>query len=266
MPTTKRKIVRKKVGKTLRDIDDIICLLRDANSDDIPVFVARDLEKLPPVLFDHIDVTRLLKDIVKLQLDINMIKEEYATVENINILKGEVEMLKNASLVNNYRRNVNQRRGAYLIDSFKCHSGPMVLPPMGYDGIIQVNEQIDPSLREPIYRDMGDKINLTEADIVAVQETWLLPHDLAYLRSIDNDFAFTDDDLMASIIESHNVELVFMLGDHNAHPGESFATELLNFCFEQSWSSVDMALLVSDSHTFVSDAHGCRRWLYAGAL
>jgi hypothetical protein len=52
-----------------------------------------------------------------------------------------------------------------------------------------------------------------------------------------------------------------MLGDYNAHPGESFANELLTFCTEQSWSCVDLELLPSDSHTFVSDAHGCQRWL-----
>ncbi|CAG4973284.1 unnamed protein product [Colias eurytheme] len=66
---------------------------------------------------------------------------------------------------------------------------------------------------------------------------------------------------MTAIIDSHNVQSVFMLGDYNAHPGESFATELLTFCAEQSWSCVDLELMPADSHTFVSDAHGCRRWL-----
>lgn len=29
------------------------------------------------------------------------------------------------------------------------------------------------------------------ADIVALQETWLLPHDLAFLGTVDDDFGFT---------------------------------------------------------------------------
>ncbi|XP_045506381.1 uncharacterized protein LOC123702662 [Colias croceus] len=173
------------------------------------------------------------------------------------------------------------------------------------------------------------------ADVVALQETWLMPHDLGFLAAIDDDFACTgtsavdtsagvlrgrsyggvallwrkvafptvtvvkcnsvrlaaikielsdrsilifsvymptesNENLvefteclseMTAIIDSHNVQSVFMLGDYNAHPGESFATELLTFCAEQSWSCVDLELMPADSHTFVSDAHGCRRWL-----
>ncbi|XP_045502143.1 uncharacterized protein LOC123699266 [Colias croceus] len=173
------------------------------------------------------------------------------------------------------------------------------------------------------------------ADVVALQETWLMPHDLGFLAAIDDDFACTgtsavdtsagvlrgrpyggvallwrkvafptvtvvkcnsvrlaaikielsdrsilifsvymptesNENLvefteclseMTAIIDSHNVQSVFMLGDYNAHPGESFATELLTFCAEQSWSCVDLELMPVDSHTFVSDAHGCRRWL-----
>lgn len=54
VPTKKRKIVRKKDnrkkdGKSLKELDDIICLLRDTHSEDIPLFTARALEKLPPV-------------------------------------------------------------------------------------------------------------------------------------------------------------------------------------------------------------------------
>ncbi|XP_022823639.1 uncharacterized protein LOC111354417 [Spodoptera litura] len=81
-------------------------------------------------------------------------------------------------------------------------------------------------------------------------------------ESNDNLVEFTEClSEMTAIIDSHNVESVFMLGDFNAHPGESFAIELLTFCEEQSWSCVDLELMPSDSHTFVSDSHGCRRWL-----
>lgn len=130
LPKKRRKITRKKEGKSIRDIDDIICLLRVTDSEDIPVFVARDLEKLPPVLFDHIDVTRLLKDIVKLQEELKGIKKGYASIEGFKELKYEIEMLKETVSVNNYPVNVNKRRGACIIDSFECNSGPKGLPPM----------------------------------------------------------------------------------------------------------------------------------------
>lgn len=66
VPNSKRK-VRKSKGKTVRDIDDIICLLKITDPELVPIFVARDLRKLPPVTFDHIDVTTLLKDIMVLK-------------------------------------------------------------------------------------------------------------------------------------------------------------------------------------------------------
>ncbi|XP_045502142.1 uncharacterized protein LOC123699265 [Colias croceus] len=124
LSTTKRKITRKKAGKNIRDIDDIICLIRDTDSEDIPVFVARDLEKLPPVLFDHVDVTRLLKDIVKLRQDLDMMKEDYATVKQMDQLRSEVQYLSSGW------RNVNTKRGAYVarLTSYECDSGPMGLP------------------------------------------------------------------------------------------------------------------------------------------
>lgn len=43
-----RKIIRKRKGKEERNIDDIICVLKSVDPDKIPIFVARELEKLPP--------------------------------------------------------------------------------------------------------------------------------------------------------------------------------------------------------------------------
>lgn len=172
------------------------------------------------------------------------------------------------------------------------------------------------------------------ADIIALQETWLMPHELPTLGNLDKDFCATSksamdpgillrgrpyggvailwrksvfpcvsvitcrsvrlvaikvdlcdrsflvlcvymptdssDNLiefvdclgeMSAIIENNNTESVFILGDFNAHPGELFCNELLNFCCDQKWDCVDMSLLPSDTYTFISEAHGCRRWL-----
>ncbi|XP_073947099.1 uncharacterized protein [Choristoneura fumiferana] len=173
------------------------------------------------------------------------------------------------------------------------------------------------------------------AGIIALQETWLMEHDISFLSTINDEFAFTGKSAIDSsvqllrgrphggvallwkkalfpcvsviqcksvrlvaiklilndrpvivmsvympsdsavnlsefteclgeiysIVESNDVESVFVLGDFNAHPGESFYLELLNFCNEQTLTCVDMDLLPSDTYTYVSDAHGCRRWL-----
>ncbi|KAG7294937.1 hypothetical protein JYU34_022671 [Plutella xylostella] len=66
-----------------------------------------------------------------------------------------------------------------------------------------------------------------------------------------------------AIIESDNIETVFVLGDFNAHPHEPFHRELSDFCGDQSWVCADIEKLGIDSgsYTFVSEAHGCRRWL-----
>lgn len=72
LKTTKQ---RKRSSKLLRDIDDIICLLKETNPLEIPIFAARDLQKLPSMLFDHVDVTRILKDLVKMRSDIDKLQQ-----------------------------------------------------------------------------------------------------------------------------------------------------------------------------------------------
>lgn len=173
------------------------------------------------------------------------------------------------------------------------------------------------------------------ADIIALQETWLLQHDIPLLGTIDADFAYAGNtavDLSAgvlrgrpyggvallwrkslfpcvsliqcksvrligikvsmsersmiifsvymptderdnmtelidclgeicAIIDSEDVDLVYLLGDYNAHPDMPFYNELKTFCSEQQLSVVDSELLPADSYTYVSDSHGCRRWL-----
>ena len=52
---------------TKKSIQDIITLLKETDTDDVSIFVARDLNKLPPVTFDHVDVPSLLNDIAVLK-------------------------------------------------------------------------------------------------------------------------------------------------------------------------------------------------------
>ncbi|KPJ19880.1 hypothetical protein RR48_02308 [Papilio machaon] len=81
--TTSRKVNRKGEGKNKRDMEDILCVIKETDPDLVPIFVARDLQRLPPVTFDHVDVTRLLRDIIKLQDNVLFIKENYATKEMV---------------------------------------------------------------------------------------------------------------------------------------------------------------------------------------
>ncbi|XP_072941911.1 uncharacterized protein [Epargyreus clarus] len=175
------------------------------------------------------------------------------------------------------------------------------------------------------------------SDVVALQETWLLPHDLPYLCAVHKDFACTGtsavdtgagvlrgrpyggvallwrksafstvsvvkcnnrrlcaikckireltmlifsvymptdctDNLpdftdclseINAVIEDSGIGIVFMLGDFNAHPGELFFKEMQQFCTEQKWLCADYDFMQNngESYTYISDAHGCTRWL-----
>ncbi|XP_026729527.1 uncharacterized protein LOC113495128 [Trichoplusia ni] len=99
VPTTKRKIQRKRDGKAKRDIDDIICLLKETDPELIPIFVARDLQILPPVLFDHLDCTRLLKELQLMKREITDLKEskeQYVTTQQLESVKNDIKHLKSS--------------------------------------------------------------------------------------------------------------------------------------------------------------------------
>ncbi|KPJ09385.1 hypothetical protein RR48_08836 [Papilio machaon] len=98
-------------------MDDIIGLMKSTDPDILPVYVAKQLEKLPPITFDHLDCTALLKDLVRLKSDIESIKETYATNKQVDELKLEINNLKYASILPTPLCNVNSKRGAWNMDS-----------------------------------------------------------------------------------------------------------------------------------------------------
>ncbi|CAF4893948.1 unnamed protein product [Pieris macdunnoughi] len=104
---------RKGEGKSKRDMEDILCVIKETDPDLIPIFVARDLHRLPPVTFDHVDVTRLLRDIIKLQDNVLFIKENYATKEMV--------LSRTSGMYG------NKKREAAIQDSFECNSDPIGL-------------------------------------------------------------------------------------------------------------------------------------------
>lgn len=113
--TTLRNVSRRK-NKEQKDVEDMICAMKNTEPDNTPIFVAWQLHKLPPVTFNSLDATKMLKDILLLQTEMKSIKESYATNDQLNCLRSEVDNMKFASLVN-IENNVNNRRGAYLLDS-----------------------------------------------------------------------------------------------------------------------------------------------------
>lgn len=80
---TKLKLISRRKQKKEKDLEDMLMVLKTAEPDQLPIFVAYNLEKLPPVCFDHVDVTKLLKDLVLLREDINHIKENYVTKQEL---------------------------------------------------------------------------------------------------------------------------------------------------------------------------------------
>ncbi|KAJ8705884.1 hypothetical protein PYW08_012930 [Mythimna loreyi] len=154
IPSNLRKIIRKNKGKEGRDLTDIINLFKSAEPDDIPVFVAHRLEKLPPITFDHLDCTKLLKDLVRMQAAMDEIKNTYATLENLKDLRTELFQIRNDSLPPTSAFKVNAKRGAWLMDS-----GPMGLshlhnPSIDGCGNIDENSSSDPNLRTPQFRNI----------------------------------------------------------------------------------------------------------------
>lgn len=128
IPTVKRIKIRKGDRKTQRDIDDIITLLKQTDPDFLPVFVARDLQKLPPITFDHVDVTRLLKDILILKDDLKTLQERYITVDTFQMLKQEVDDLKiSSNKIYDDNQSVNTKKGNYQRRGSNYDSGPMEL-------------------------------------------------------------------------------------------------------------------------------------------
>ncbi|XP_063360613.1 uncharacterized protein LOC134649713 [Cydia amplana] len=72
-------INRKNEGRIQRNLTDIISVFRGTDPENIPIFVARDLHKLPPISFDHLDATRVLKDLLILKREVEDIKDNYVT-------------------------------------------------------------------------------------------------------------------------------------------------------------------------------------------
>lgn len=116
VPVNNKVIKRKNKGKEQRDLMDIVNVFQSMEPDLFPIFVARDLERLPPILFDHLDCTKLLKDLLLVQNEFKVIKDGYVTQMQLKELKSEMLQLRYDSLVPEPVCNVNMKRSAWLLD------------------------------------------------------------------------------------------------------------------------------------------------------
>ncbi len=71
---TLRNISRQRDRVSEKNIEDMIKLLQSMGTD-IPVFVGRDLSRLPQITFDSLDVSVLLAKINKTQTELDMMKQ-----------------------------------------------------------------------------------------------------------------------------------------------------------------------------------------------
>lgn len=118
---------------------DIINVFRSVEPDQFPIFVARDLEKLPPILFDHLDCTKLLKDLLLLQNEIKEIKKEYVTQTQLKDLKTDLLKMQNDSLIPTSLCKLNMKRGGWLLES-----GPVGLSHVSNSSVVDdCNNSID---------------------------------------------------------------------------------------------------------------------------
>lgn len=113
------QMVSRRRDGTKKSIQDIITLLKETDPDDVPTFVAKDLNKLPPVTFDHVDVTSLLKDIVFLKASLADVQRKLdASQIVVADLRSELNELRKSATVTGSpatgASNVNMRRGACL--------------------------------------------------------------------------------------------------------------------------------------------------------
>ncbi|XP_053602294.1 uncharacterized protein LOC128670559 [Plodia interpunctella] len=137
IPTDVRKIHRKNKGKEGREVGDIINLFKSTEPDIMPIFVAKNLNKLPPISFDHLDCSKLLKDMMKIRADVEIIKSTYATIDSIQALETEINLIKTNSLPPTLALKVNTKRGAWL------DSGPMGLSNDDFNNLSNDNHAIN---------------------------------------------------------------------------------------------------------------------------
>nr|XP_006822833.1 PREDICTED: uncharacterized protein LOC102806838 [Saccoglossus kowalevskii] len=108
--SSKRLIRRQGHKKSMNNVQDILVLLQVIDQDYIPCFVVKDLSRLPPVDYNHVDLSLLLKDNTQFKQNIEALKEglnsmsklhgnifdELRSIKEKLLVKADTTMLINA--------------------------------------------------------------------------------------------------------------------------------------------------------------------------
>lgn len=120
LPEGNRLVTRKGEDKSKKNIKDVIKMFKETEPDTQPIFVAQDLNKLPPVSFDHVDVTRLLKDIAIMKNELHNMRIDTVSKSEMTMFETKVcsDIDKLSSLLNS-----NQKRNTICDQNTPLHGG-----------------------------------------------------------------------------------------------------------------------------------------------
>ncbi|CAH0402326.1 unnamed protein product [Chilo suppressalis] len=88
--------------------------------DDVPTFVAKELHKLPPVTFDHVDVTRSLKDINFLKANLADVVNKSPEASNVNTRRGAHNASVGSLESKGFHHGEEEEEEAHSSQSVRC--------------------------------------------------------------------------------------------------------------------------------------------------
>ncbi|KAH9638534.1 hypothetical protein HF086_006476 [Spodoptera exigua] len=186
--TIGKRLKSRRKDKKQKDLEDMIAVFKTIDPDKLPVFVAYDLHKLPPVCFDHVDVTKILKDLLILRAELNDIKENFVTKNDLQVALKENNVIQSSSnqLQNPiFHSNVNKIRGG----GYNLNSGPFGLSPQILPQHSQLIDSDSRSLTQPISDDDGPKYRSlvhSHAHLQTIEESAISPINSTLLEKTDD--------------------------------------------------------------------------------
>ncbi|CAG9122649.1 unnamed protein product [Plutella xylostella] len=239
-----RCILRKGDDKTKKNLKDVIKLFKDTHPDRQPIFVAQDLNKLPPVTFDYIDVTRLLKDLVTMKTELQNLRNDCVSKSEIKGFEdkvcGDLRNLESsikkldtqkypATTPSVQRRSPRRRTNN---ENMNVTPSSNKIPNESNDFQNTRPRHTEP-VRVPTYRDIAVRPAVPTRPPAAVP---LQANSTRPVRADKHDDSFT-------LVERKKRKRNTNMSGTAQKPN----TELLG--------------LSSNTYTFISKAHGTRRWL-----
>lgn len=247
----KKMPLRKKQGKKRmsRDLDDIIGLMKGTDPSKFPIFCARNLDRIPPVTYDHVDATRFIKEILAVKNRLTVLEEKAVTVKDFDLLKQEVSHMKNASFVEDFQYKVNSRRGACLQSSFDTNSGPFGLnyvpeyvainSAQTADAEVNVQHSVKLKVDKEIVLDDSISLGCTQKEATNVSQSQ--PQHLETSTVVSNrESTISCDDTSASGTESACAQVIEMQQNATECGDSAGVSETVNM-MTQGEESTDVA-------------------------